>query len=487
LLKPKSAASRETSPPQSGSTRKIAAADPGCVEAHYGLALLHEAAGRNSAAALALRKTVALAPDDSEAHLKLGAALRKVGDRTAVDVLRRAVRLSPDDPDGYNSLAGAHGEQARAREVIGRLLALHPANVDAWVLHAGLKTFRAGDPDLERMEALLAEDRVKDGQAPSSAIALTFALGKAWMDVGDAERAFRHLSLANCLKRATFDYDVRLYVRRLAAIPDGVRRLKERLSGPGDSSELPVFVVGMPRSGTTLVEQILASHSFVQSGGELTAFEDAAAEAFRAGGLTPRHGREGGVGLAPWSRFDPSTLGRAYLSRIDRLAARRRRFVDKLPANFQNLGLISLALPNARIVHCRRDPLDTCLSSYATNFVAGQLFAYDLVELGHYYSGYAALMDHWRRFLPAARFLEIRYEDVVVDLEAEARRLVDFLGLDWERGCLRFHENRRPVRTASVNQVREPVDGKSVGRWRAYESHLRPLIEALRTTSRGSA
>jgi hypothetical protein len=358
---------------------------------------------------------------------------------------------------------------------------MHPASADAWAIHAGLKTFAAGDPDLGRMEALL------DGLAGrrDDAITLAFALGKAWMDVGDADRAFAHLSRANRLKRSTFDYDVRAEVRRLGAIPHGVEALTQRSIGPGIASEAPVFVVGMPRSGTTLVEQILASHPDVCGGGELTAFQDATRETLREAGLSPG-AQAGRIRLEAHSRFDPAKLGRAYLGRVAHLAAGKARLVDKLPGHFQNLGLISLALPNARIIHCRRDPADTCLSCYATNFAAPKPFAYDLAELGQYYRAYAALMAHWRRALPPERMLEVRYEDVLEDLEGQARRLVAFCGLEWNPACLRFHETRRPVLTASVNQVRRPLYGSSQGRWRAYETHLRPLLEALRDAEIGA-
>ena len=283
------------------------------------------------------------------------------------------------------------------------------------------------------------------------------------MDVGDADRAFAHLSRANRLKRSTFEFDVRAEARRLAAIPTGVQNLKARLSGPGDEFELPVFVVGMPRSGTTLVEQILASHADVCGGGELTAFQEAMAETLS--GSAPGGAQAGRVRIDAQWRLDPAKLGRAYLDRVAGLAAGKARLVDKMLANFQNLGLISLALPRARIIHCRRDPLDTGLSCYATRFVAAQPFAYDLAELGQYHRAYAALMEHWRAVLPPDQYLEVDYEDVLADLEGQARRLVSFCGLDWDPACLRFHESRRPVLTASVNQVRRPLysDSRVVG------------------------
>jgi len=468
---------REVAPAVAGGNldqpRRLTAA-----QAHYRAALAHQAAGRSGEAASAWRNLIALTPEDGDAHLSLGVALRMMGNPGAIDAIQRAVRLKPDNPDGYINLANAlqeHGDLAQAREVSAHLLTLHPASAEAWAIHVGLKTFAAADPDLDRMETLLAGFEAEHGAGREKKIILGFALGKAWMDVGDADRAFGHLSRANRLKRETFDFDVRGEARRLAAIPNGVELLKQRLTGPGDPSELPIFVVGMPRSGTTLVEQILASHGSVCGGGELTAFQEAMPEA----GLSPRSPQPGGMRVGPPSQFDPSTLGRAYLSRVVPLARGKTRLVDKLPGNFQNAGLISLALPNARIIHCRRDPMDVGLSCYATRFVAAKPFAYDLAELGQYYRAYEALMDHWRVALPAERFLDVRYEDVVADLEGQARRLVAFCGLGWDEACLRFHETRRPVLTASVNQVRRTVYGDSRGRWRAYEAHLRPLIDAL--------
>ena len=456
--------------------------DPGQAEAHYRIGVTHQQAAVYDQAAAAYRRVIALAPDHAGAHLGLGIALRKLGEPAAVDVLRRAIQLSPGDPDGYGNLASAlqeHGDPAAAREACSRLLAMRPTNVYAWALHVGLTTFAAGDPDLERMEALAARITGKDEDERRKESILRFALGRAWMEVGEADRAFGHLSRANRLKRSTFDYDVRAQARRLAAIPGAIGNLRQRLSGPGHPSQAPVFVVGLPRSGSTLVEQILASHPEIHGRGELTAFPEATAEAFREAGPAPRGGQMGRVGFDSLSRLDLARLGGAYLDRVAPLAGGKARLVDKLPSNFQNLGLISLALPNARIIHCRRDPLDTCLSCYATHFDAGQLFTYDLVELGQYYRAYAALMDHWRASLPPGRFLDVRYEDVLADLEGEARRLVAFLDLRWDAACLRFHENRRPVRTASVNQVRRPLNAAGRGRWRAYEAHLGPLSEAL--------
>lgn len=450
----------------------------GGVDVQYQAAVQLQRAERQAEAAAAYRRVIGLAPNHSQAHLGLGVALRLLGDPSAVAVLSRAAQLAPDDPNPLINLANAlqeHGDTVQAREVAARLLADHPTHPMAWAVQTGLKTFVAGDPDLDRMEALLA--RLAGAGEPE--VILGFALGKAWMDVGDADRAFARLSRANRLQRATWTYDVTAETRRFAAIPRGVEKLAQLASGPGDPSETPIFVVGMPRSGTTLVEQILASHADIAAGGELTAFHEATRQSLAEAGLAPRDGQAGRFRVDEGARLDPARLGRAYLDRVRHLAAGKARLVDKMPDNFQNLGLIALALPKARILHVRRDPVDTCLSCWTTRFVNWKPYAYDLVELGRYYRAYDALMDHWRAILPPDRFLEVRYEDVIGDLEAQARRMIAFCGLDWDPACLSFHETRRPVLTASVNQVRRPLYSASQGRWRAYESHLGPLLAAL--------
>jgi hypothetical protein len=232
----------------------------------------------------------------------------------------------------------------------------------------------------------------------------------------------------------------------------------------------------MIRSGTSLIEQVLASHPEVHGAGELTVLADAA-----AGAIGPDRAALGYPGFAPTlTAEDLAAVGRAYVDQVAALAPGKRRVVDKLPANFQFAGLIHRALPNARIIHCRREAVDTCLSIYSKRFVGRQDYAYDLRELGLYHRGYETLMDHWRGLLPADRFIEVDYEDVVGDLEAQARRLVAFCGLDWNAACLDFHKTQRPVRTASANQVRQALYRTSVGRWKPYERHLGPLLTALK-------
>jgi len=283
------------------------------------------------------------------------------------------------------------------------------------------------------------------------------------MDVGDADQAFARLNAGNRRVRGSLVYDVEADVSCFKAIADAFTSdVMNLFAGAGDTSEHPVFVVGMPRSGTTLVEQILASHPDVHGAGELNLLSEVS-----GGALFPTLGRE----LPAW--------GRAYAERLAALAPGKRRVVDKMPSNFQFLGLIQLMLPNARIIHCRRDPIDTCLSCYSRKFADRQDFSYDLRDLGRYYRAYEDLMDHWRRLLPHDRLLEVRYEDLVNDLRTEAERLVAFCGLEWNEACLDFHRTDRPVQTASVNQVRQPIYRSSVSRWKQYARHLEPLLGAL--------
>jgi hypothetical protein len=307
---------------------------------------------------------------------------------------------------------------------------------------------------------------------------LRFALAKACGDAGDAVGSFRHLLEGNRLKRLTITYDE----TALFALFDRIRAVftADRMAAPptvalGDTAR-PIFVVGMPRSGTTLVEQILASHPAVFGAGELTDLPTLAAELGRHGPPFPDV-----VTVLPADRL--ARLGEAYCQRLRACAPAARHVVDKLPANFQLIGLIRLALPGARVIHIERDPIDTCLSCFARLFTGPQLYAYDLTELGHYFRAYQSLMAHWRRVLPAGILLEVRYEDLVDDIEGNARRILAHCGLPWDPGCLAFHRSERTVRTASAAQVRQPLYRHAVGRWHVYGDLARPLLDALQRDS----
>jgi sulfotransferase family protein len=246
-------------------------------------------------------------------------------------------------------------------------------------------------------------------------------------------------------------------------------------AGLGDPTDVPIFILGMPRSGSTLVEQVLASHPKVFGAGELKDFDQVVKTVF---------GPDGAVVAYP--EFLPSfgaehlrRMGAQYLRRLRQHSADAPRITNKMPSSFFYTGLIHLALPNARIIHTMRNPVDTCLSCFSKLFSGEQNFSYDLGELGRYYRKYTELMEHWRHALPPGVMLDVQYEEVVEDFETQARRIVAHCGLEWDEACLAFHKNKRPVKTASALQVRRPIYQSSVGRWLPYKDQLEPLLREL--------
>lgn len=417
------------------------------------------------------RQAAATVPYSADAHNVLGQALQAAGRfDEALACFDKAARL-PGTVAGAAAvnradLLAVTGRGDEAAAGYQQVLAADPGNVSAWAGRVDQKKYAAGDPEVAQMEALLSAGAV---QGLNDRISLHFSLGKAYMDAGDSPRAFHHLGEGNRLKRATFTFDVEAAGRWMGEIAETFSpALLRSFEGAGASSDLPVFVLGMPRSGTTLMEQILASHPQIHGAGELRVLQSLVS----------------GIGdypaaVAQLMPEDAARLGEAYLAQTAPLARGRRHVIDKMPANFMHVGLIRLILPNARIIHCRRDPVDTCLSCYTKLFAAEQRFAYDLAELGVFYRAYDALTAHWRAVLPQDRFLDVEYEAVVDDLEGQARRMLDFLGLPWDESCLSFHRSTRPVRTASLHQVRRPIYATSAGRWRKHADHLQPLLQAL--------
>jgi tetratricopeptide (TPR) repeat protein len=290
---------------------------------------------------------------------------------------------------------------------------------------------------------------------------LHFALGKAYDDLGTYARAIQHFDAANELEHRRLNFDREAFVTRIdrlietftpAFFAGQVASSQVASSMP---SELPVCIIGMARSGTTLVEQIMSSHRAVRAGGELTFWSDRGAAASDAASV--------------------QRLAMDYLALLRRIAPDASRVTDKNPFNFLWTGLIHAALRGARFIHCRRDPIDTCLSIYFTRFATRQEFAYDRGNLAFYYRQYERLMAHWRKLLPSNRLLEIDYEVMTADAERQTRRMVEFCGLEWDDACLKPERNQRVVRTASMWQARQPVYRSSVSRWRNYEPWLGEL------------
>ncbi|HZZ00642.1 MAG TPA: sulfotransferase [Candidatus Baltobacteraceae bacterium] len=440
---------------------------PQFVRAYNNLGAALTALGRSQEAIGWLERAVTLQPDYADAHLNLATALEQV-DRydEAQEHLRHAVAIEPERPQAYakiGAIAGMQGDMDRAVEALRRGLQREGQSGRLYHLLTSTSRLTLDDPAVTGMQALLEN---ADALHLEEHIALHFALGNVYTDNGRLDLSLEHFTRGNALKRRLVDYDERATLGHMEALAatfpaDAIRKLE----GAGYETDKHVFIVGMPRSGTTLAEQILASHPHVYGAGELNAFHDAAVVTFAHDtALTP---------------FVLQKLGRRYSDGVAALAPNASRVTDKMPANFKYAGLIHLALPNARIVHMRRDPVDTCVSCFSQNFSGEQPFAYDLAELGRYYRGYEKLMDHWRNAMPPAAMLEIQYEELIGDFEAHARRLIDYVGLPWDPACLDFHRTQRSVRTASVAQVRRPIYTSSIGRWKSHEQRLKPLLEAL--------
>jgi tetratricopeptide (TPR) repeat protein len=423
-----------------------------------------------------LREATALQPGNGEAYNALGLLFDAVEQgEQALSAFDRSIALLAQPAVAVANKAAVLlqlGRADEARVALDRALTLDPALALGWYTRADTKKFVADEPDIAAMEAALRDDpqrarRHSKRDADQHRLLLHYALGKAYLDTQEAERAFAHLDAGSRLKRATLSYDADATERRMASIAEAFpAALFARLKGSGEASGQPIFVLGMPRSGTTLVEQILASHPAVHGGGELRHLERLVRE-------------PGSAGDGPPPADELQALGRRYLAMTAPASGDALRVVDKMPSNFLYAGQIHLMLPRARIIHCRRDPVDTCFSCYSKLFTTGQEFSYDLVELGRYHRNYAALMAHWRSVLPRECFIEVDYEALVGDLDSEARRLIDFCGLPWDESCLRFHEGVRTIRSASMNQVRRPLYATSIGRWKPFSAQLGPLLEAL--------
>jgi tetratricopeptide (TPR) repeat protein len=410
----------------------------------------------------------------------MGNALQRRGELTrAVTCYERAVALKPDFVEARHNLGNAlldQGMLEEARQAYEEAIILAPKSGRYYRSLVNTRRVVTGDHQLATMEQL-ARDMASLPLTDQTE--LHFALGKAYADLEQHERSFSHFLEGNALRRRELGYDepttLATFERMRAVFTSDLMNGKQ---GVGDPSTIPIFIVGMLRSGTTLIEQILASHPKVFGAGELPHLSHLAASLKQPYSVLPAFPEI--VPDLPAERL--RQLGTSYVDAVSAMAPEAERITDKMPGNFALVGLIHLALPNARIIHMRRDPIDTCLSCFSILFTNGQPYSYDLAELGRYHRAYEEVMEHWRRVLPADVMLEVRYEDVVSDFERQARQVVAHCGLEWDDICLAFHKTRRTVRTASATQVRQPIYRSSIGRWRPYQKLLRPLIAELRLT-----
>lgn len=400
----------------------------------------------------------------------------------ALEIFDEVLRALPDDLATLTSQGHALKTAGRTEEAIAsyrRAVEVNPLHGDAWYALANLKTYKFSAADIDLMRTALADPNLHF----MGRVHLAFALGKALEDAKSYDEAFEAYSSGNALKKS----QIRYTTEQMRAEADGqiehcTRDLFEKRAGAGNDDPAPIFIVGLPRAGSTLIEQILASHSQVDGTLELPNI------------LSLAHRLRGRKQISDRERYprilhelpdeELSALGQDYIANT---AIHRRGapfFTDKMPNNFRHIGLISLILPNAKIIDARREPMACCFSGFKQLFAEGQEFSYSLDDIGNYYRIYIEMMAHWDRVLPG-KVLRVQHEDVVDDLEGQVRRILDYCGLPFEQACIDFHKTERAVRTASSEQVRQPISRSGVDQWRNFESHLGPLKDALGPALKG--
>ncbi len=437
--------------------------DPGFVEALCNLASVLQ--GDPQEAEEYLRRALRVNPKHPGARTMLGRTLAFTGrQHEARAAFRKALKIAPNDPAALLGLAQVERTEGRfdeAESLSKRVLKTNPNNAIAWAaLNSTRKMTAADSAWLKR-----AEEIAGGGISLWEEAELRFAIGKYFDDVEDFAGAFQNYRRANeLLKTVAKDYDRQAHSR---FADDMIRSYSSQsmatIGDGGSASMKPILVVGMPRSGTSLVEQIIASHPAAKGAGEPEFWLNAA--------LAHQSEMRQGILAEPARK----KLAEEYLRVLDRRCPGAQRVVDKTLINSDYLGFIHLVLPNARIIRMRRDPIDTCLSCYFQHFSTAMRFSMDLNDLAHFHRVNERLMNHWCSVLPAGKILEVPYEELVVNQEAWTRKILDFLGLEWDERCLAFHETQRPVNTASAWQVRQKMYTRSSGRWRNYEKFIGPL------------
>jgi Flp pilus assembly protein TadD len=456
--------------------------DPTVAEYHNMLGCTAERAGRADLVEPHLMEAIRLDPRHAGAHTALAAWFTERSPASlALEYSAKALELAPTDPKVLLTRAGAlvaAGDKQAALGTLGPMLDQPVPLRWAAQLYARIA------PDLgheERALAVVNRALAAPGlpPTPDGRPLLLFAAAGLLERMKRYDEAFQRVREANAIARTSRPpFDPSEHATRVTNLVRYFSKRRMRsLPRATHGNARPVFIVGMPRSGSSLLEQILASHPDVFGAGELPAMSliarDTSAAGWALGELYPQS-----LDMLSTRRADE--LAARYLSVIEPMNLDARYVTDKMPSNFTYLGLIELLFPDSRVIHCVRNPLDTCLSCYTSNFANGNEFSFDLAHLGPYYREYSRMMDHWRQVLTLP-MLEVRYEDVVLDTEGQVRRMLEFLELPWDEGCLKFYENRRPVQTSSRDQVTRPIYVSSIGRWKFYERHLGELIVSLST------
>jgi tetratricopeptide (TPR) repeat protein len=446
------------------------------VHAILDLGRLHKDQDRYAEALECFDRVIALDPGNVQAHFLRGGTLAPAAfTYEAIAAYEKCLELKPNHVGsllGRGHLFKTVGRYEDSVNSYNACLRERPDQGETYWSLANLKTYEFSDERVADMERRVADG----GLTVQSEVNFLFALAKAYEDRRDFERAWHYYEAGNRKQRADVTYDpVQTEAMNDRLLEVFSKEFLDAHRGVGCKDPAPIFILGLPRSGSTLLEQILASHSQVEGTSELPYLGRVASwlNRNRADGINyPEAVRE--LDSQNFVSLGEDYLGYARMHR--RVGA--PRFIDKMPNNFPNVGFLSLILPEAKIIDARRHPLDACVSCYRQLFAKGQTFTYDLTEIGEYYLQYQRMMDHWAEALPG-RVLTMQYEEVVTDTEAQVRRLLDFCDLPWEDACLRFYESERPIRTPSAEQVRQPIYDRSIGQWRRYEAHLDELIETI--------
>jgi len=462
--------------------KKAVEIDPGHKFAYKGLGdvLFHQ--DKLDEAIVSFHKAIEIDPFNQDAYNGLGNALSKQYTTalnkqyyidSAVASYQKAIEIDPLHKDAYHGLGNVfklQGELDNAIATFRKAIAIDPGFVEVYHSLVKSKKYTEYDDDIRAMESLYATKDISE----ENKMVLAFSLGKVFEDLGEHEKAMEFILQATHLKRASFDYSI-------SEEQDLYDNIKQVFSlevftsnkGIGNPDPTPIFILGMPRSGTSLVEQILASHPDVFGGGELSYISDLTGEFY-----IPDSSRKFPANIIDLDPKAFEDLGKKYIARIRKDSKESRYITDKMPHNFQYIGFIKAILPNARIIHLTRDPIDTCLSLFKNYFLSGHLYSYDLTELGQYYNLYLDLMEYWRNTLPGSIY-DLSYERLVADQEIETRKLLEYCNLPWDEACLDFHKTRRIVNTTSNIQVRRPIYKDSVKLWKRYEKQLQPLVTAI--------
>jgi tetratricopeptide (TPR) repeat protein len=406
----------------------------------------------------------------------LALLLTQLGSReAAVDLYRKAIEFEPDKARHYYNIACLQrtlGELEPAERNFDKTISLDPADYESYKIRSDLRRQTAERNHIDELEQLLGAE-IRDDRGR---VQICYAVAKELEDLGEAERSFRHLKTGSDRRRKLMKYEVERDLETIEAIKRTFTRDVFTVPHDGCDNDEAIFILGMPRTGTTLVERILASHSDVFAAGELNNFAAQLMTMMRAQNIDKKVTRDEMVQSS--AELDFRRLGEAYVKSTRPFTGKTARFIDKMPLNYLYVGLIHLALPNAKIINLKRNPMDTCYAIYKQLFVDAYPFSYDLEELARYYVAYHQLIEHWHAVLPGV-IHTIQYESLVDDIEMQTRQMLDACGLDWQAQCLKFYENKEASTTASTAQIRRPIYKSSVGKWHDYEEQLQPVVEIL--------